>query len=75
MNFGEALIALKAGKTVRRRVWVEQPGVGTNYLGVYLEHNLPGIGPVLLSSVDRPVYHAYAISHSDVLANDWETVE
>lgn len=75
MDIGKAVDAMRAGKAVRRAVWVQHPAVVvTDYLCVRMA-NIPGFDPVLVSSTTGPTKHPYNPTHADLLATDWEIAD
>ena len=76
MDFSDALLAVKQGKKVRRRLWADLDGrIGE---GIELVHPLLPDGrpvmPMLLCSKPDGTMTLFAGSQWDLLAEDWEVV-
>ena len=69
MNFGEAIAALKAGKTVARSGW---NGKGMH---LYLERFEPRDGKfepaIVMLTADQKLQPGWLASQADMLADDW----
>ena len=80
MNFGQAIEALKAGKSVRRKGWngkgmhiyLEDWVEGTLTFGADERHYKPVIVMYTAQGEHQPGWLA---SQADMLADDWELVE
>lgn len=69
MNFDEALIALRAGKRVRRPHWVPDSSMGIgDYMGQRAQRAL-----LQFNSTGHPIWAVFL--EEDLLATDWQVVD
>lgn len=66
MDFSQALVALKSGKRVQRRIW---PDGDHGYIELA---DLPGLDVPVIVAVYSDYRVLFACSQWDVLADDWE---
>lgn len=76
MDFSEALKALKAGRKVRRKLWlVLSEGIPEEHTALELTRPADGYREGLYAVSQDGTRMAYTASHSQLLAEDWEVVE
>lgn len=72
-DIGWAVKAMKNGHRVRRKVWAAHPAVIiTDYVGVTLATDIPGMGEMLIVQNTEGHRYAYGATHGDLIADDWE---
>ena len=75
MDFGDALRAMREGKTVRRTWWAELAALTPDEYATLALERPDGWSEVFVVTCGNGLRTMFNPSHAQLLADDWETVD